>query len=1302
MKRALFFIITVIGLFALPASAALHIWRGTADDRFSNAANWEGGSPAGDAEAELSFPSGARTAVTNDLSALSVRSLAISGAGYVFSGNAISFAPGTSVLDDHARGTTVFNCGLVLRGRLTVSRSTFFADTTYLTFNGPIGGTGDLTKTGTGNVLFAGTAPNTYAGTTIVLTGELQLAKPAGVNAVPGDLTIEPGSTGETTFVRTARDEQIPDSATVTVRNYGRVYIGATESVGPLRLGNAHFQMAFELSGSLVTTGNLILKGDVVVDEGVSQLSFFAGRVTLSGTRTFTFLGAGSQLKTGFYSGLFGTAPGDGLVVRGDVDLFELEGRYGGPTIVEGGLVRRLVNTTSAVIVRGGSFAGTAASIDVQSGALEGGESASFLRMSPAATANLRIETGKIAVVANGPVDLGGAIADFTLPSTRQLGVVHTILQNRSASPTAGTFAGLPEGAVLADRVRISYIGGDGNDVTLTEVGRHASSTALTFSPLTVDPGQSANLTATVGSAPGPTIPIPITGDVTFFDGTTALGTVALDGARQARLTVTLGPGEHVLTARYLGTAEIAPSERTATARLSVRYPKPVIQSVEPSTFPGGTTVDLVVRGTGFADGARVVVGNQGLPATFVSPTELRVRTRQPQFSADADLPLLVQIPFPCCASQSDPVTVRVTAPPSEPSPLVFETRQVSAPVAPGADSAWFAHSARGTVHRTFTRILPDADGDGMARLALEEDLQPQGIWTVTDLRTGRFMTGNPAGQLPPQHPQEKMFLRDPAGNYSHVIVRFGLVWDFFWVRPGVGAWTARVTDGGAGDLDGVDNLQMVFNTSRFAPVAGSPGRPDGVQRGDVFVAIPAFDVSGWLGIRIDGQLDETAGAGKLFLVPRTAVVNPALAESVGVARVTVLRREGTEGAVSVRYRTQDGTAVAGVQYQAISGTLEFGPGEILKTIEIPIINDAFHRGDSQFEVVLSDPAGAPIDGPASIAIDIDENDPVPVVRFGRDYVYEGGNGTQNVVLPVTLSAAAPVPVTVQWSYDATPGGTLTFLPGETRKSVTIPVSGNDRPEPDRVITIRATSVQNAQSAQGSLTVIDDDYAQVTLSDVTVEESASVAEVGVTRSASGRPVTIRYTTVAGSATPGADFTPKTGTLTMDTSGLRGVISIPLLNDTIGESPESFTVVLTEVSGAQIQRGTGVVSILDDEPPAAAPAPVIRDASVVEGDAGTTNLPLRIALSKPAIAPVTVTYATANGTATGGADYVAAGGSVTFAIGEQEKTVAIAIVGDTLVEPGETFTVRLDSPLGTTTAVMTIVNDDGEKRRSARR
>jgi hypothetical protein len=77
--------------------------------------------------------------------------------------------------------------------------------------------------------------------------------------------------------------------------------------------------------------------------------------------------------------------------------------------------------------------------------------------------------------------------------------------------------------------------------------------------------------------------------------------------------------------------------------------------------------------------------------------------------------------------------------------------------------------------------------------------------------------------------------------------------------------------------------------------------------------------------------------------------------------------------------------------------------------------------------------------------------------------------------------------------------------------------------------------------------------------------------------------------------------------------------------------------------------------------------------------------------------VTVNYATANGSATAGTDYVAAAGTVTFAAGEVSKTIGIGVVGDSAVESDETFTVTLSSPSGATlsrtVATGTIANDD---------
>ncbi|MFN8090604.1 MAG: Calx-beta domain-containing protein, partial [Mycobacterium sp.] len=109
---------------------------------------------------------------------------------------------------------------------------------------------------------------------------------------------------------------------------------------------------------------------------------------------------------------------------------------------------------------------------------------------------------------------------------------------------------------------------------------------------------------------------------------------------------------------------------------------------------------------------------------------------------------------------------------------------------------------------------------------------------------------------------------------------------------------------------------------------------------------------------------------------------------------------------------------------------------------------------------------------------------------------------------------------------------------------------------------------------------------------------------------------------------------------------------------------------------------------------------IGSASNAEGNSGTANMAFTVTLSKAATSPVTVNYATSNGTATAGQDYVANTGTITFAAGETSKTINVAINGDATVESDETFTVTLSNPsAGATikiaTATGTITNDDAD-------
>ncbi|HVJ83443.1 MAG TPA: FG-GAP-like repeat-containing protein [Planctomycetia bacterium] len=93
-----------------------------------------------------------------------------------------------------------------------------------------------------------------------------------------------------------------------------------------------------------------------------------------------------------------------------------------------------------------------------------------------------------------------------------------------------------------------------------------------------------------------------------------------------------------------------------------------------------------------------------------------------------------------------------------------------------------------------------------------------------------------------------------------------------------------------------------------------------------------------------------------------------------------------------------------------------------------------------------------------------------------------------------------------------------------------------------------------------------------------------------------------------------------------------------------------------------------------------PAISIANNTFTEGDSGSSAGTVAVTLSAPSLLPVTVDFVTVADTATAGADYQHASGTVTFAPGETSKTIPVVIIGDTLAEPiYEYFKVVLSNP-----------------------
>lgn len=106
---------------------------------------------------------------------------------------------------------------------------------------------------------------------------------------------------------------------------------------------------------------------------------------------------------------------------------------------------------------------------------------------------------------------------------------------------------------------------------------------------------------------------------------------------------------------------------------------------------------------------------------------------------------------------------------------------------------------------------------------------------------------------------------------------------------------------------------------------------------------------------------------------------------------------------------------------------------------------------------------------------------------------------------------------------------------------------------------------------------------------------------------------------------------------------------------------------------------------------------ISDASVSEGNSGSVSAVFNVTLSSANSQSISVSYATANGTATTPSDYTAASGTITFGPGATTTGISVEVIGDTTVEPNENFFVNLSSPINATLAdsqgVGTILNDD---------
>ena len=426
---------------------------------------------------------------------------------------------------------------------------------------------------------------------------------------------------------------------------------------------------------------------------------------------------------------------------------------------------------------------------------------------------------------------------------------------------------------------------------------------------------------------------------------------------------------------------------------------------------------------------------------------------------------------------------------------------------------------------------------------------------------------------------------------------------------------------------------------------------------------------------------------------------------------------------ITANFATGDGTARQPADYTSTTGTMTFEPGDTTKRIDVPVVGDTLREGNETVAVDLSNPSNATLGSAHALGTIIDD-DAQPAISLADASVTEGNTGTTELKLVASLSAPSGIPVSVHYvTADGTASapadytaanGTLDFAPGDTSKTVTVTVKGDVLDELDETIAVHLSNPVEATIARADAvgTILDDDQApalSVTGGTVTEGDSGSrpLTFTVALSAASGRSVSVSYQTANGTATAPADYTATTGTLTFTPGQTSRTVDVPVIGDTLDESSETFTLVLSAPTGATLQNSSATGTIEDDD---ALPSVSVSDATVSEGGSAAlassaalgltragAELVYAIELPAESALPVTVHYATADGTAHAPADYQAMSGDVTFTPGQTLKTVAVPVTDDTLDENDETVELVLSAPvnatLGRSRATGTIQDDD---------
>jgi hypothetical protein len=354
----------------------------------------------------------------------------------------------------------------------------------------------------------------------------------------------------------------------------------------------------------------------------------------------------------------------------------------------------------------------------------------------------------------------------------------------------------------------------------------------------------------------------------------------------------------------------------------------------------------------------------------------------------------------------------------------------------------------------------------------------------------------------------------------------------------------------------------------------------DKVQEDDESVGLTLTNPTGGaaLGRRSNGTLyirdDDNPGTIQFRVGDYTVT------EDGKAATIEVVRTLGVNVPTSIDYGTVGGgTATPGLDFNTVRGTLRFAANQTSATFTVPIVDDKTPEIPETVHLQLSNPTGGARLGLAFTAVlTITDDDFLGTIGFTRDTYSvneDGGSATITVQRTGDTSGSATVAFSTV-SETATQGldfsftpGTLTFAPGQTSASFSVRIFDDmlsEGPESLILVLDRPSLGYRRDPPSAVLTIVDNDARvsgrfEFSSDTYSVSESQRNATITVTRtSGTNAPASVNYRTLpapnTGTATPNADFSAVSGTLTFNAGQISATFTVPILEDLSVEGAET--------------------------------------------------------------------------------------------------------------------------------------------------